>query len=334
MARYGISSRILTSKFLNDLLEFRCLSALIYLEEEAKKNNNFKEQNKLSRIQKNIFKKKLEYLNSLSKRERQEKISELIPTTYPSINKLPIRALINPTNSSIVNKKLQKFSYNKPILNLDSKLKKLGFPATFSGESFSIRQLDELRRGIVWLNWFYKDQNQNPLRPKKVVMSSSAMKEILLLKENEEIIKFLKNGAKKGKKIELEKLFKKIDLNNTSVPIFKTFLSSLNENTYKMMLLIKNKNKFKKDLRITYSKYEHLLLDMSAIEKNIFRNLPVFYLNSFDGHTSSYNEFFYKNGITRVWHLVLFKEEFEDFFSSLTKTREVLKTLKESFKDL
>ena len=74
-------------------------------EEEAKKIHDFRQQNRLQRIKRNIFKAELDYLDSLNKRQRQIKISELIPTTYPSISHLPIRALISPLNTKVINKK-------------------------------------------------------------------------------------------------------------------------------------------------------------------------------------------------------------------------------------
>ena len=96
------------------------------------------------------------------------------------------------------------------------------------------------------------------------------------------------------------------------------------------MLMLKHKHKFKKNFKRAFSTYEHLLEDMSVREKILFRNLPIFYLNSFDGYTTRYNNYFYKNGFSRIWQLLILKEEFKGFFSNLTKTREVLKILKES----
>lgn len=334
MARYGINSRILSSSFLENMLKFKSFNAYICLEEEAKKNHDFRQQKRLKRIKKNIFKEELDYLDSLNKRERQTKISELIPTTYPSISHLPIRALISPINTKVINKKLQSFSYNKPILDLDAKLKKLGYPATFDGESFSVKQLDDLRRAIVWLNWFWNDIANNSIRPKKEIFSSEIMKNLTFLKTNDEILKYIKKITKKGKKIEVENLFKKIDLNNTSPAALKSFISALSENTYIIMLMLKNKHKFKKKFNATFSTYEYLLEDMPVKEKNIFRNLPIFYLNSFDGYTTQYDNYFYKNGLSRMWQLLVFKNEFKGFFSNLTKTREILKILKESSEKL
>ena len=330
MARYGINSRILSSSFLEEMMKFKSINSFICLEEEAKKNHDFRQQNRLQRIKRNIFKAELDYLDSLNKRQRQIKISELIPTTYPSISHLPIRALISPLNTKVINKKLQSFSYNEPILDLDKKLKRLGYPTTFHGESFSVKQLDDLRRAIVWLNWFWNDISNNPMRPKKEIFSSEIIKKLSSLKTNDEILKYIKKITKKGKKIEVENLFKKIDLNNTPPTALKSFISALNENTYKTMLMLKHKHKYKKNFKRAFSTYEHLLEDMSVREKILFRNLPIFYLNSFDGYTTRYNNYFYKNGFSRIWQLLILKDEFKGFFSNLTKTREVLKILKES----
>ena len=78
----------------------------------------------------------------------------------------------------------------------------------------------------------------------------------------------------------------------------------------------------------------HVTDYQAMLEKNIFRNLPIFYLNSFDGYTTQYDNYFYKNGLSRMWQLLVLKNEFKGFFSNLTKTREILKILKESSEKL
>tara|TARA_Y200000002_G_scaffold6432_1_gene5475 strand:+ start:2593 stop:3588 length:996 start_codon:yes stop_codon:yes gene_type:complete len=331
MSKYGIETKkIVTDNFLEKLISENCVSALLLYKKIYK--NNAKKLTKIENLFESFPSKEKNFIESLSNKDEIKESQKLLANISKETHKLPVRALTHPMNNRAINQRLADITFNIILRDIEEEMSAKEI-MDLKGIRYSTKQKNILRKSIIWVNWFMEDTLSNPFRSNKHIFSETNLLKLKKFKSSEEIIDFIVKNTIKNKKRKIKSVFKNLDQNNISPNQLVNFLSSLSENTYSVLLLLKTRKKFLKDVRKAIYINEMIQADQKDLEKEIFNSLPIYYLSSFKGDIKTYEKVFFKNGFRRVSNLQFVKEEFKNFFIPEKKVLETLEILKQSFSD-
>ena len=197
----GITNRLLKEKFLLQIADQGCLPAFYYYKEIQRISAT---RDWFSRVQKvkNRIEKKFaikiddDPILAINQRSKILKIRN-------SVLDLPMRALISPFNKHTLNEKLYNFSTADLIR--DYKLEIARNSLKKRDIRFTVADHNNIRRSIIWLNWFMFDESfeKKPATPENVSLCLSLDARAVFISDG---FDGLYNIAK-YKKRDLKKLF-------------------------------------------------------------------------------------------------------------------------------
>ena len=168
----GISNKLLSSKFILYLCHQGCMPAYYYYHDSQRMSRDKAWRTRVNKV-KNTIEKKFSFkinddpIFSLTEKSKLLKIKKIVL-------ELPMRSLISPFNQNTLNEKLYSFSTADIIGE-----HKLGISRNSLKKrdtKFTSADINNIRRSIIWLNWFMYDENimKKSTRPENVNLCLSS----------------------------------------------------------------------------------------------------------------------------------------------------------------
>ncbi len=152
---FGIKNTILNDKFVLFLIDQGCMPAYYYYRSSISRSGDRFWTVKVGKLKKKI-EKKFNFLINEDPHYALVQKSKILKI-HQKVLDLPMRALIYPFNGNTLNQKLYKFStsdtlreFKRDIANGSLKKREIRFTSA---------DHNNIRRSIVWLNWFMFDEN-------------------------------------------------------------------------------------------------------------------------------------------------------------------------------